>query len=78
MRTLRHATKLVVAGDEGTPAAGHTLECPLCATAGAPPPVPACDVAQALPLSHAASSIPAARIAARLAAPLPARGPPAA
>ena len=70
--------KLVTQGDDnGTPAGPHTLDCPLCAATGAPPvaaqdPVPAIQ-----PLGHVLQSIPAARIAALTAAPLPARGPPA-
>lgn len=54
----------------------HLLDCPLCASASAPPPT----VTQAAPtqqaLSYALQSIPAARIAALVGAPLPARGPP--
>ena len=70
--------KLVAQGDDsGTPTAPHTLDCPLCATTGAPP-VAQQDPAQAVqPLGHVLQSIPSARIAALTAAPLPARGPPA-
>jgi len=69
--------KLLVKGDGGsTPAKVHTLDCPLCATAGAPPPATAIDVPPAQPLGRAVQPIPAARIAALTAAPLPARGPP--
>lgn len=70
--------KLMAQDDDGSKTAGpHTLDCPLCAATGAPP-VPAQDMARAvLPLGHVLQSIPAARIAALTAAPLPARGPPA-
>jgi hypothetical protein len=72
------AIKLLVKGDDGKAAAGlhHTLDCPLCATLGAPPPVASFVLPTAQPLGHAVQSIPAARIAALTAAPLPARGPP--
>ncbi len=72
--------KLVVKGDlpDGGAAPSHTLDCPLCLPFAAPPP----PTAQAAlptppPLGHAVQPIPAARIAALTAAPLPARGPPA-
>jgi hypothetical protein len=68
-------TLKTLAGDDGTPAVQHTLDCPLCAAVAPPPPL--VDVAPlALPLGHVVQSIPAARHAARIAAPLPARGPP--
>jgi hypothetical protein len=44
---------------------------------GAPPPVVRTDLAFVPVLGHAVQPIPAARIAALTAAPLPARGPPA-
>jgi hypothetical protein len=71
--------KLVLPTDDGsTPAPSATLDCPLCATGNAPPPPIVNLVAQpAQPLAYALQSIPAARIAALTAAPLPARGPPA-
>lgn len=53
----------------------HQLHCPLCATVAPPPVVHVYQPPQAL--AHAVQSIPAARIAALTAAPLPARGPPA-
>ena len=70
------AMKLVIqGGDEGQAPATHTLDCPLCAAASAPPPaVEPAPVVQ--PLARAVQSIPAADLAARTAAPLPARGPP--
>src|SRR4051812_26273278 len=68
-------TLQVPAGDDGTPAVAHTLDCPLCAAVAPPPPlVEAAPTVQ--PLAHIVQAIPAARHAARIAAPLPARGPP--
>lgn len=70
--------KLLVKTDDGSPAqSGHTLECPLCASLSAPPPVARLTAEPAQPLAHALQSIPSAHIAERTAAPLPARGPPA-
>ena len=71
--------KLIVHTDEGAQEVGRTvMECPLCNTAGAPPPtIGALHVPMPLPLAHAVQSIPSARIAAATQAPLPARGPPA-
>jgi hypothetical protein len=72
------AMKLLVKGDAGTDKpATHTLDCPLCGSMGAPPPVVRTDLAFVPVLGHAVQPIPAARIAALTAAPLPARGPPA-
>ncbi len=69
------AMKLLVQGDDGEAVANTPmLDCPLCATV-APPPVCAA-AAPVQPLAAAVQSIPAARIAALTAAPLPARGPP--
>jgi hypothetical protein len=71
------AIKLLVKGDAGNgKTASHTLECPLCGSTGAPPPVVRTDLAFVPVLGHAVQSIPAARIAALTSAPLPARGPP--
>ncbi|MDF1486260.1 DUF2946 domain-containing protein [Ramlibacter sp. H39-3-26] len=72
--------KVVVHGEDGSaqdlPA--HTLDCPLCLAAGAPPPVPPRLRAQLVqPLAHVPRPAVAAHIAWRTAAPLPARGPPA-
>lgn len=72
------AIKLLVKTDDGAQEVpSHTLDCPLCAHVGAPPPAPQADVAVVHPLAHALRPIPAAHIAARTAAPLPPRGPPA-
>ncbi len=70
--------KLVVHTDDGTQELGNSsMECPLCIPSAAPPPHPVLpSIALPLPLAHAVQSIPAARIAAATAAPLPPRGPP--
>jgi hypothetical protein len=76
--TSAGAAKLLVKTDEGVKeVSGHTLECPLCATLSAPPPVVRLTAEPAQPLGYVLQSIPAAHVAARTAAPLPARGPPA-
>jgi hypothetical protein len=54
----------------------HSLDCPLCTVLGAPPAALAVAVAPPQPLSYALQPIAAAHIAARIGAPLPARGPP--
>ncbi|VTU17892.1 DUF2946 family protein [Variovorax sp. PBL-E5] len=72
------AVKVIVHTDDGAQdmGMGH-MDCPLCMLAGAPPPTtPAVSMPSILPLAHAVQPIPAARIAAATAAPLPARGPP--
>ncbi|MGH6627667.1 MAG: DUF2946 family protein [Burkholderiaceae bacterium] len=71
------AMKLLVKTDDGAKElSSHTLDCPLCASLGAPPP-PARQTAEPIhPLSYALQPIVAAHIAALTAAPLPARGPP--
>ncbi|OIN90469.1 MAG: hypothetical protein AUJ20_14385 [Comamonadaceae bacterium CG1_02_60_18] len=73
----------VVLADDGTVTtaaasdSGDALFCPLCMVGGAPAPVVLQTVQAPHALSHVLQSIPAARIAALTAAPLPARGPPA-
>ena len=69
--------KAVVHTDDGVQelGAGH-LDCPLCVLGGAPPVPSAVTLPTLQPLGHAVQPIPAARIAAATAAPLPARGPP--
>jgi hypothetical protein len=72
------AVKMVVQTDDGVQELGTShMDCPLCMLTGAPPPTPAVVLPTPLPLGHAVQPIPAARIAAATAAPLPARGPPA-
>ena len=73
------AIKVVVKTDDGAREMGSShLDRPLCAISAAPPPVAdASGFVHPLPLGHALQPIPAARLAAATAAPLPARGPPA-
>jgi hypothetical protein len=55
----------------------HTLECSFCVPTAIAPALPAMDVCPPVhTLSYATLSIPAARLAAIVSAPLPARGPP--
>jgi hypothetical protein len=72
------AIKVMVQTDDGVRELGAShLDCPMCMLTVAPPPAAAsADLPRILPLGHAVQSIPAARIAAATAAPLPARGPP--
>ncbi|MNY74124.1 hypothetical protein D3C86_2130770 [compost metagenome] len=72
--------QMVVMGDDGPVKAGphHSLDCPLCLVVTAPPVHDlAADFAQPQPLGLALRPVVAARIAALVGAPLPARGPPA-
>lgn len=72
--------KLLLQNDDASsqPTASPMLDCPLCLTGNAPPPPIVRLTAQPVqPLAYVRQSIPAARIAALTAAPLPARGPPA-
>ncbi|HXD42393.1 MAG TPA: DUF2946 family protein [Ramlibacter sp.] len=76
--SVSHGNQMVVAQDDGgEPAAGHhhVGDCPLCVTAGAPPPVTGIAVPHQVP---AAAPTPwlAEYVAAFGAAPPPARGPP--
>lgn len=69
--------KVLVKTDDGSQAqSGHTLDCPLCASSSAPPPVARQAAEPVHALSGVLRSIPAARMASRTAAPPPARGPP--
>jgi hypothetical protein len=71
------AVKVIVQTDDGVQEMGAShLDCPLCVLTGAPPPTPVVALPVVQPLAFAVQSIPAARIAAATAAPLPARGPP--
>ncbi|MDP2370806.1 hypothetical protein [Rhodoferax sp.] len=71
------AMKVLVQTDEGLQElVTVSMDCPLCGTVGAPPPVTTPSVAPVLPLAYLAYGIPAARLACLSAAPLPARGPP--
>ena len=69
--------KLIVKTDGGAKeVSGAMLDCPLCATGAALPPSFHVKFEPLLPLGHVLQSIPSAIIAALMAAPLPARGPP--
>jgi hypothetical protein len=73
------AMKVLVKAADGSAseAASNSMDCPLCAPVAAPPPVEYWAVEAAQPLAYALQGIPSAHIAARTAASLPARGPPA-
>jgi len=69
--------KLIVKGEAGGgQSTSHTLDCPLCASIAAPPPALRTDLVFVPVLGQAVQTFPAARIAALVAAPPPARGPP--
>ena len=77
--------KVIIKSDDGvkevsafSPTGGvsHVLDCPMCATLAAPPPVVKLNAEPNQALSYALQTIPAARMAALVGAPLPARGPP--
>lgn len=70
--------KVLVTADDGstTEVASSTMDCPLCAPVVPPPTIAPASVEPVQPLSYALQGIPSAHIAARTAAPLPARGPP--
>ena len=72
------AVMLMAQGDDGAadPMGASGMDCPLCAPGGAPPSPDTATAAPPQPLAHALRPVPAARIAAATAAPLPARGPP--
>lgn len=67
---------LVKTADGVKEVSSHTLDCPLCANIASPPPTARLAAEAPQPLAYALRPIPAAHIAARTAAPLPARGPP--
>ena len=67
---------IVTSADGGTEVASQSMDCPLCVSIIAPPPVLKMSFQPAQSLSYAQQPIPAATIAKRTAAPLPARGPP--
>lgn len=69
---------LVLTEDGAQEQRSQLLDCPLCVHLGgaAPPPEPPRLLPALQPLAHALRPIAAAHIAARTAAPLPARGPP--
>jgi hypothetical protein len=67
---------IVISADGSTEVASQSMDCPLCASIIAPPPVKKWSFQPAQPLSYALQSIPAATLAKRTAVPPPARGPP--
>jgi Protein of unknown function (DUF2946) len=67
---------IVTSTDGSTEVASQSMDCPLCVSIIAPPPVLKMSFEPAQPLAYALQSIPAAIIAKRTAAPPPARGPP--
>ena len=69
--------KIMPKTDDGkAPATALTLDCPLCASLAAPPVAARLAAEPYQPLSYVLRPVVAAFIAARTAAPLPARGPP--
>ena len=75
--TSTGSMKLVVQGDDdNSTSASPSLDCPLCATVGAPPPAFNTALTQPSPLSHVLLPTVVAHIASLTAPPLPSRGPP--
>lgn len=69
---------LFTTDDGGRDAASPALDCPLCAaTSAPPPPLARLSAGPAQPLAYRPQGITVAPLAALMAAPLPARGPPA-
>ena len=70
--------KLIQLGGDGSAnVAVKTMDCPLCASASAPPPVASSGATPVPPPAYLTRSMAAVHIAALTGAPLPARGPPA-
>jgi hypothetical protein len=67
---------IVTSADGSTEVTNQSMDCPLCVSIFAPPPVLKMSFEPAQPLSYALRPIPAATIAKRTAAPPPSRGPP--
>ncbi|WP_048438486.1 hypothetical protein [Caenimonas sp. SL110] len=71
------AIKLVATGDDSTTAASsHTLDCPLCLIAGAPPVAYGSAFSSQVNLAQPQSADTSSQFAKVAAASLPARGPP--
>jgi hypothetical protein len=68
--------KLVASGEDTGKPSTPKLDCPLCATIGAPPPPLNNELTQPSPLSHALLPTAAAHFPSLTAPPLPSRGPP--
>jgi hypothetical protein len=71
------AMKLVTTDGSGDAPQRALFDCPLCSGSALPPSTSQIHAVFALPLGHVLRPIVAARIAALVLAPLPARGPPA-
>lgn len=73
------AMKLIVKNADGgaDEVRGHTLDCPMCLPAGAPPALAQPEPFVPSVLANALRPLAASHIAGRTAAPLPPRGPPA-
>jgi hypothetical protein len=67
---------IVTTADGSAEVASQSMDCPLCVSIIAPPPVLKSRFEPAQALSYALLPIPAATIAKRTATPPPARGPP--
>jgi hypothetical protein len=67
---------IVTTADGSTEVANQSMDCPLCISIVAPPPVLKSNFEPVQPLSYVLQLIPAATIAKRTAVPPPARGPP--
>jgi hypothetical protein len=67
---------IVTSADGSTEVASQSMDCPLCVSIVAPPPVLKISFEPVQPLSYALQSIPAAIHAKRTSAQPPARGPP--
>jgi len=72
------AMKLLIQAPDGSTSdvGDNSMDCPLCLSVVAPPPLASPSAEPAQPLAYALQTIAAAHIAALTAAPLPARGPP--
>lgn len=70
--------KVLIQDADGSTSEGdsNSMDCPLCVSLTAPPPMARQSAEPAHPLAYALQAIAAAHIAALTAAPLPARGPP--
>ena len=67
---------IVTTADGSSEVASQSMDCPLCVSIIAPPPVLKTSFESTQAVSYALQPIPAATLSKRTAAPLPARGPP--
>jgi hypothetical protein len=67
---------IVTSADGSTEVTNQSMDCPLCLSIIAPPPLLKSAFEPAQALSYTLQPIPAATISKRTAAPMPARGPP--